>query len=452
MSWHLRQSTPRLKCWGKLGLLLIWVIALFMLLPVVWAANQGDLDPTFGNGGIVMSSADPFSPVGVDAIALQGDNKIVIAGQSSSLGFFLLARYKSNGELDNTFGQGGIVTTTIPNFYLVGKGLAIQTDGKIVVVGGALGRREAFALARYNSNGELDNTFGRGGIVTTTIHGTSLFANEVALQTDGKIVVVGSSATNEDDDYLELVAVARYKNNGALDSTFGPGGIVTTTIPGPNAEGEAIVLQPDGKIVVVGVDWSNSSSSFLARWKTDGKLDNTFDQDGVITIPGFFGAANDVVIQVDGKILVGSSAFALARYRPQGDLDNDFGHGGIVTTTFDTPSGEGSGSAIAIQPDGRIIVAGTAYYQFDDPYYELDAIALARYDVNGKLDRSFNNTGIVTTTLSSGKWGVWATDVVIQPDRKIVVAGSFGIEGDGIVLARYLNALEFYLPLIRKNS
>ncbi len=270
-----------------------------------------------------------------------------------------------DGILDHTLGGDGKVTTAIGT-WAYGTAVAIQPNGRILVAGdAAVGRYTRFALSRYKPDGTLDTSFGGGdGKVTTAWPiGTSAYGDAIAIQPDGRIVVAGVAGTLVGNE--SWFALARYKPNGTLDSTFGDHGKLITPV-GVMAASAAVAIQPDARIVVAGDALVGESDRFaLARYKHDGALDKTFGGDGKVTTPigtRAFGA--DVAIQTDGLIVVAGEAssensgrFALARYKPNGTLDRTFGGGGKVTTRIGT-SAEGAG--IAMQPDDRIVVAGDA--------------------------------------------------------------------------------------------
>ncbi|MEK6284782.1 MAG: delta-60 repeat domain-containing protein [Acidobacteriota bacterium] len=224
---------------GLIGLLLVST-----MMRTVEAAD-GDLDTTFGSGGIVRSNFF------FNAIAIQSDGRMIAAGGISTLtnaGFefdFALARYNINGSLDPTFGSGGKVTTHFPTVESV-RALAIQGDGKIIA-SGVLGN-----LARYTSDGSLDATFGAGGKVKAEI---DVFS--VALQSNGQIVVAGDVLMNPSDTDF---ALARYNADGSPDLTFGPGGKVVTAFSSSYDFALDVLIQNDGKIVAVG--YSNNAGSF----------------------------------------------------------------------------------------------------------------------------------------------------------------------------------------------
>ena len=392
--------------------------------------NDADLDPTFGDGGIFIGYAvganDSFN-----AAALQKDGKIVIAGNVIDPVRFVVIRLTAEGSFDPTFGTGGIVTTAFNVGDDVGNAVAIQKNGKIVVAGTAfIGGGNDFGVARYNTDGSLDVSFGTGGLVTTDFSGFEDVGRAVAIQKDGKIVVAGQSDAGVGTDF----AVARYNTDGSLDTSFGTGGLVTTDLS-LNDSGNAVALQKDGKIVVAGGSSAGVTFDFaVARYNTDGSLDVTFNPTG--SLPGtvttdFTGGSdrgNAVTIQKDGKIVVAGFAsgdFAVARYNTDGSLDVSFGTGGKVTTDF---GGTDRGNAVALQKDGKIVVAGRSNAE------GINDFAVARYNTDGNLDITFNPTGSLQGTVITNLEG---TDrgraVAIQKDGKIVVVGDADDSELGVV-------------------
>jgi len=384
-----------------------------MVAPTVSFAQTAPsvLDATFGTGGKV--TADFGGP-----IALQQDGKIVAAGRG-------LARFNPNGTFDPTFGTGGHTTIDVP-----ASAVAIQGDGKIVTAGTMVNPSNSiadFAVARYNPNGTLDNTFGAGGKVTTDFSGVSANAYSVALQGDGKIVVSGVANV----DGGEQFALARYNPNGSPDLGFGTGGKVTTGF-GIEQQGFSytewgtVAIQGDGKIVMAGRASISSTGGFdvaLARYNPNGTLDNTFGTGGKVTTD--FGSRYDgafsVALQQDGKIIVAGQAlgrafdFLLVRYNLNGTLDNTFGTGGKVLIDF---VGSDAAFSVAVRLDGKIVAAGRSYV-FATGNYDF---AVARYNSNGTPDTSFGTGGKVTTDFLGDDDSAFS--VVVQPDGKAVVAGS----------------------------
>ncbi len=293
---------------------------------------------------------------------------------------FALARYNPNGSLDTSFSGDGKQVTDFSFGTDRANGVALQGDGKIVAVGQVGG---SFALARYNANGSLDTSFSGDGQQTTDFGGSG-FANGVALQTDGKIVAVGS-----DHDIDGDFALARYNTDGSLDTSFSGDGKQTTGFGGADRATE-VALQADGKIVAVGFDDEVFNGGFaLARYNTDGSLDTSFSGDGKQTTEfGGRDGANGVALQGDGKIIaVGMGGvdgdFALARYNPNGSLDPSFSGDGKKTTEF---GGSDRATGVALQADGKIVAVG-----FDDEFG--GDFALARYNPNGSPDSTFSGDG-----------------------------------------------------------
>ena len=396
-------------------------------------AADGALDPTFGTGGKVIADLSDFDS-GND-VALQTDGKLIVAGSSLNGNDidFALTRYNRDGSLDTTFGIGGKVTTDFGgDRFDHGYAVTIQPDGKIIMAGesNVSANISDFAVARYNTDGSLDTTFDSDGKVITDFSNFARGA-DIVLQPDGKIVVAGASWDGNNFDF----ALASYNTDGSLDMTFDTDGKVTLDLGGFD-QGSAVVLQPDGKIVVAGTMQNlnfNTSDFALARFNSDGSVDNTFDSDGKVTTD--FASSNDIVsdvtIQQDGKIVIAGSSefkFALTRYNSDGSLDTTFDTDGKVITDFGTgsaPFENDGGEAITLQPDGKIVAAGSSNADF----------ALARYNMDGSLDMSFDTDGKVTTDFGGLDIGY---AVAIQTDGKIVMAGSSstGIHPD-IALARY---------------
>jgi uncharacterized delta-60 repeat protein len=289
---------------------------------------NGSLDTSFGTAGKVTTDVGPAGSI-YDA-ALQPDGKIVGVGYAEPSGsiVFELARYNPNGSLDSTFGTGGKVTTSFGAGFAYAESAALQPDGKILAGGFYYdGTLYHFALVRYNANGSLDASFGTGGKVITSIGPTHSIGREVALQPDGKIVMGGYSFNGTTYD-LTLI---RYNANGSVDSSFGNGGTVLTSFgTGWRSSVNKLLIQRNGKIVAAGYTRLTDRDFFaLARYKPNGTLDTSFGSGGKIKTP--FGTIDDyadaAVLQPDGKIVVGGTSvqtpdyldsdFALARY--QGD-------------------------------------------------------------------------------------------------------------------------------------
>jgi uncharacterized delta-60 repeat protein len=402
--------------------------------------SAGDLDPTFGNGGLVTTGGGSTG-LGASHLAVQADGRIVAGGLAASkAGFYVeLLRYNSDGSADTSFGSRGLVLLDFPGGHTLGVsgGMALQSDGRIVVSGGAAGK---FALARYNSNGTLDSSFGTGGTVSTSFPGGGSNSTGVAVQADGSIVAAGTFSSGSGSASF---ALARYTPDGSLDTSFGNNGQVVTAFPGqPSAQATGLTLQEDGSIVVAGYTYGNSQTPqrfALARYDHDGHLDPSFGMGGLVTtpFPGFSNAyVSDVVVQSDGRIVLagyvshgagsGTEQLAMARYDSDGSLDGSFGTGGLVTTLFPGATRAWAGG-MTLQADGRIVVAGWA-----------GDFAVARFDSDGSLDGSFGTAGLVTTSFGD-RWYAQAGAVTVQPDGRIVAAGSGSASGWAqLTMARYL--------------
>jgi|GEM_PF-2122868 len=341
------------------------------------------------------------------------------------------------GAPDATFGSGfGTVITPIGSGTDVAYSLALQPDGMFVVAGTCSnGTDYDFCLARYLANGALDTNFNGIGKVLTTIGNGNDGAYSVALQPDGKIVVSGSCLNGTTYDFC----LARYLASGALDLSFNGSGKVMTAIGSGTDAAYSVALQPDGKIVVAGRCSNGTNTDFcLARYLASGALDVSLNSTGTVitTIGGGSDVARGVALQPDGKIVVAGYCsngitydFCLARYLASGTLDASFNGSGTVIS----PIGVGDDYAIslALQPDGKIIVSGVCSNGANSDF------CLARYLANGTFDTSFNSTGKVITPI--GNSDDYGYSVALQPDDKIVVAGycSNGTNFD-FCLARYL--------------
>ncbi len=447
--------------------LMVWFLLAVLFLPAVpsWAAD-GDIDTTFGTDGRVTTDFGTNDD-NANAVAIQSDGKIVAAGAAGEAAAgddqdFALARYNTDGTLDTTFGTGGKVTTDFTDIRGTittwgrsdddgANGVAIQSDGKIVAAGTA-GNTD-FALARYNTDGTLDTTFGTGGRVTTYSSAntpiSSAIASAVAIQTDGKIVAAGYAYNSDqhiDANQYDFV-LARFNTDGTLDTTFGAGGIVVTAFgEGTDYDyANAVAIQTDGKIIAAGAtgprsNYGGTNDKFaLVRYNTDGTLDTSFGAGGKVTTTiGLYSDAYAIAIQSDGKIVATGYAykgdyyadFALARYNTDGTLDTTFGTDGAVTTAISANSNVDNARAVAIQTDGKIVAAG-----IDSSYY----FALVRYNTDGTLDTTFGTGGMATTTNYDKAYAV-----AIQSDGNIVAAG---LSNDGdFVVVRYLTGAATSTP------
>jgi uncharacterized delta-60 repeat protein len=403
----------------------------------VWAAT-GPLDPTFGTGGIVVT--DLGSPSDATAnVVLQPDGKIILAGSAALDSNFpgfrtpVIVRYDPDGTVDNTFGTSGKVITVIRGVARI----ALQTDGKLVVGGSMNG---GFALARYTGTGKLDNTFGTNGVVIAGQDGNfTLVFGDLAIQQDGKIVVVG---TLETGGHNYPAAIARFNENGTLDENFNIKFFDDTNFPQSLQHyPRAVALQPDGRIIMTGDMIGKEGENYITVGRittgSDPWLDLTFGTNGkgtvVTPLANFTQGRGALAIQPDGKIVIAGTMtesynplnenLVLARYNNNGALDTTLGGNGMVIT--DLGQNE-TGNAVAIQTDGKIILAGKR-----DSGTASDFL-LVRYNSNGSLDTSFGDSGKIISDLEGNSDA--AVDVTLQGDGKTLAVGSK--DGDA-VLARY---------------
>jgi uncharacterized delta-60 repeat protein len=299
--------------------------------------RRGALDTTFGRGGTVLTAfrkprPGKFSIAYVFGVALQPDGRIVVAGITTNVHVtrVALARYTRTGTLDPTFGKRGKVEIESGSLRGMGlRALALQRDGKIVVAGHKnVQGGSHFTIARFTSRGAIDRSFGNDGRVTT-VHG---YSSAVAIQSDGKIVAAGQVEVAGSGSQLGL---ARYLPSGLPDPSFGTDGTVLTDFALESFSSPEIVIQPDGRIIVA-CSLDGPRRFGLGRYALDGTLDPTFGEGGKVRTRFRAGsAARAVALQRDGKIVAAGSAggdFAVARYTPGGTLDQSFGGGGRVTT------------------------------------------------------------------------------------------------------------------------
>ena len=426
---------------------LLIILVFIGVIPAVgtWAQTvpaPADLDQTFGQSGL--TTAIFYGNNGVaNAGVLQPDGKIVTAGFSATSKSFALARFNADGSLDNSFGMAGKVATTFspsqPGDTSFAAAVAIQSDLKIVAAGQAVnGGDGKLALVRYLPNGSIDPSFGSLGKVATSVTGSEDRARALAIQSDGKIVAVGSGS--------QTWALARFNSDGTFDNSFGSAGKVSTIFFGADDAAHAVVIQGDGKIVVAGrITTLTSRQRFaLVRYNADGSVDTSFGSGGkvvtAVTDNEFLDAqAFALALQPDGKIIgagwctgpQGGTDYALARFNTDGSFDSSFGTAGRVTTDF-LNRGNDTINSLVVQPNGKIIAAG-----FSDLRLSADLFALARYNSDGNLDNSFGTGGKVTTAFPPLSSESSISTVLLQPDGKIVGVGTAGFTLT-VALARYL--------------
>ncbi len=401
----------------------------------------GELDPSFGSGGIVANNSG--TPVDV---AVQPDGKIVVAGKRETCpegpsepceSEFLVERYTAEGAPDISFGGGdGIVTTSFGAENEVASSVIVEADGKILVAGTAGGE---FALARLDEDGALDTSFGGGtgkatasvpevGALRSTLH-------SMALLPGGQIVLGASgylSNTTEPEPWH--MVLARFSSTGSLDPSFGNG---FGTDIGPAGQLYGLTADGDGRPIATGR--SKNAQFTVVRFRADGALDTTFAGTGQVTMDfNVTGSAADrALVEPDGKILVAGYGvpITLMRFDEDGSPDPSFGGGdGIVTPTFGDPCcAIGAALAVARQPDGRIVIAGQWQHE------ELkDEWAVGRLFPDGVTDNTFGTHGLTTVALDGGGYEDFATGMALQGDGNIVAVGTSGYPSHELALMRFL--------------
>jgi len=382
------------------------------------ATAPGQLDRTFGGDGRVLSAFDGPSQA-VSVTLGPGHRYIVVGNTYDEQRSFMhgdIVRYLKKGDISAAFG-GGLVTT---DFELVA--CAVQPDGKVVVDGflrpptSPVFRLE---VARYRANGTLDPSFGSGGRTLLDVPGGPT-VGEIAILPHGKILLTSG------------VSLIRFDPNGAIDTTFGAMGHARA----PGFAVTSLAVQPDGKIVVAGVEAQEPwIDLFLARYRPNGTFDRTFGYGGKTRAnAAATGSASlaDVAIQSTGGIILMGPG-RVARYTPKGMLDGSFGENGVASGTFVDPVND-EDLSVAVQTDDRIVVAGFAVGQKNCCH---EKFAVARYTRDGVHDRTFGGDGIVVTRFAIG--GSCALGMALVPPNRILLVGTAGRSFPGrFALARYL--------------
>lgn len=406
-------------------------------------AKPGDLDPAFGVNGVVLSAFgnnDVTKKVATD-MAVQADGKVVVVeyaciANNCENNYVVLTRYNSDGSLDINFGVGGKVELRDFSIALfdLSPDILIQPDGKILVATSTKGRRSLdFALARFNQNGTPDLSFGANGKVSIDFDGSYDRATSIALQADGKIVIAGG----------RFYSIARCNPDGSLDASFGTNGKVVTSrfYPALSYYYEPdwitdLAIQSDGSILAVGRLNLPFGNIAIARYNPNGSLDTRFGNNGVVAAPGYFWItefeAYSMAIQPDGKIVVAGNTwphnsattgvdFLIIRYNRDGSLDNTFGDNGIVISNISGwQSSHDRSLSLSFQSDGKILAAGIT---------DFNTAAIARFNSDGSIDKSFNLDGRTLTDKLD-----CINSIAIEPNGKILAAG---YKGNHSAIARF---------------
>jgi len=414
------------------------IAATASLPPATAAATTGFLDKTFSGDGRALTNV--HNDDSGEAVAVQADGKIVVVGSSSGGTDIAVVRYDTDGSLDATFGGGDGIVITDVNGDDAAYSVAIQGDQKIIVGGTTDGFSQA-VLLRYDTTGPLDASFGGGDGITTTTVGLGAVFFDLAIQGDGSVVGTGAATL---DGVKGVAFTARYDGTGALDTTFAsPDGYVTTNLGAGGGQMMGVALD-GGKVVVAGSSFSTTSSNVaLLRYTSAGVLDSTFGGgDGKVTtdVGTGYDSGGDVAVDGSGNIDVvgsGGNKDAFLRYDDTGTLDTSFGGGdGIV---FAGQGGFNGLSGIAIRGTGEIVAVDSTFGSRRTPFPQFKVVQVTSA---GALDASFGENGIATAGFSlSYHDEPIANDVAIDPDGNVVVAGTAGT-GLDFAVARFGDAAD----------
>ena len=433
-------------------LVLASAVLVLAALPARAHAASGDLDPTFGSGGVAVLPIAIHSYA--NAVAVQSDGKIVVAGYvfgGPPAGDMAVLRLDAAGALDSGFGSGGVVTLPAGK-QSIANALALQSDGKIVVGGGVFVASDVFdydfRIARLlAADGALDAGFGTGGVVVTPAAGT-IGVTSLALQPDGKILAAGDgkrkmTARNHNRDFM----VTRYLDDGTPDTSFGSAGRTVLSMGKRTDVATRVLRQSDGRVVLAGYATGPGRGGMaFARLDASGGLDRAFGNGGRRKLRLFtrLEFADDAALlpddrilaaglSVDPTLLIPAASVTLAQLLANGGLDGTFGDGGAATAAPDTGAFH-LVRRIALQPDGRIVAAGSAIRGSGSP--TSSDVLLMRFLSDGTLDGSFGTGGTVRTSFTDQD-ELFA--VALQPDGGIVVAGVGVVAGQSrTIIARYL--------------
>lgn len=431
-----------------LGLLLLTM----PFLAVRVYAQAGNLDASFNATGMVQTSFGGTSNAGNDVLVQPDGRLVVVASRFNGSGADLvLVRYMPDGNLDATFGNGGLATTT-QSFSGTAKG-ALQPDGKIVIGATANVPAHVFGAMRFYPDGTIDDSFGVAGLAVANIPGGGSESLEgIALQADGKILLGGYTQGGPDGD----MAAARLLPDGTLDVSFANSGTLVLPVSANSDQVRAIQALTDGRILMVGGAFQGvvpniTSHMTVVCLLNDGTLDTSFGSNGVVILPISVGGdyAYACAVQSDSKILVTGysgypSTLTTVRLIEDGSLDSLFGLDGVITTSLAPINVKGK--SVVQQPDGKVLVAAECW---DDAYTELYS-AVLRYTAAGVLDNTFGTAGI--SVLQSADWFSFPESIAIQDDGKILTCGAVMTgSSSASLLVRYLNDLDIGIVEFTQN-
>lgn len=412
---------------------------LFLLLGLtsaVCAQNPGELDPSFGNNGKVITVINyPAISYGMNVAPLPG-GKTLVAGVHDNLDYFALVRYMPDGSLDNSFAGQGIMASNVVGWL---KDMELLSDGKILLAGQLQGGN-SFRVAKRLSDGQADFSFATpDGAMAFSVGTSNAILGDMLALPDGKILLGGYARFGP---VLNHFVLARLNADGTFDASFGTGGIINHNM-GLAARLEALLRLPDGKIVAAGSTANDEQEMLLIRYLSSGIIDSSFGTDGVATT-GIFdledGMAYDLVAQPGGKLLLagqsagqnGQRVATLARFTSEGQPDVTFVGGGLWK--FEASGRKSLATSLALQADGKILVGIEA--EQPDGYTKF---CILRHLADGGLDAGFGTAGVATVSLSGGD--DYLSDIAVRDDGKILATGTAdwnGNNGNDIGVVRLL--------------
>lgn len=407
---------------GRMGIhrILMAATALIAFTASTAQAAPGDLDGSFGAGGVVKTNVNPalFRDL-ANNLFLRPDGRILATGSCDSgpAATMCIAQYHANGSLDTTFGNGGFAQPTFSDFgitydFVLGSGAALQADGALIIGGSCyLFGYWSNCVGRINADGSQDLAFGNNGKATPPIT-----VKAIAIQADGKIITAGNCGNAND------FCVSRLNADGSLDTGYGNGGYNQVGIGVQHDQINAVLIQADGKVVAGGLCQVPGGPGLredfcVVRYRTDGSIDTAFGSNGIVLtdvdpVTNNLEWVTGLVQQPDGK-LIAAGRGGLVRYNTDGSYDTGFSGDGMIEGVY--------AQAVALQPNGRIVTVGGGWSTF----------TLSRFNSDGTPDTTIDGVdGILEFPLEGGlrfSDEAAAYAVTIQPDGRILMAGAVGI-------------------------
>lgn len=432
---------------------LLQFLLIFLLLISIYEtqAQPGTLDPTYGNNGTVHTTI-PMGALTAYCSALDAQGRQIVGGRvwtgvSGGQGHDILARYKTDGSLDATFGDNGFAIDDLVTTEIFG--VTIAMDGKILACGRNTTTTGQFSydymILRYNEDGTLDNTFGNNGraFVDFGIEHRNI-AYDIHEQSDGKIIVNGRFQYSLGNAApLYKIGICRFLPNGILDNTFGSNGLASTDVNSISVRSYYSKIDFNGKLVISGrreIDNSGNSQGFLSRFNTDGSLDPTFGTAGVapLDVPLFSYGFRSVAIATDGSLYAcGTSTdssensdwnFLIAKFSSSGALDTSYANNGYLSFDFFGLGHRDEAHNLVLQQDGKLLVIGQV--EDDNFRWEFGALRLRQ---DGSIDNTFGENGICHFTI--GPADAFPTSVQLQADGKALLVGFADADNETLAFA-----------------